>query len=183
MRERNLKINIGGISRSRKALFSRSGIDLAGWREALDSGEEISPSALKEAVISMNIFNSVFVDCTASAEIAGLYESLFNHGVSVVAANKIAASSDYDMYRKLKETARHRNVKFLFETNVGAGTGFFRARPTHRPLRKGCNPQARNSFQGSRLQSKSGRCGRAPFHSTGVLRLLHGGVLVQTSVP
>ena len=121
MRERNLKINIVGISRSRKALFSRSGIDLAGWREALDSGEEISPSALKEAVISMNIFNSVFVDCTASAEIAGLYESLFNHGVSVVAANKIAASSDYDMYRKLKETARHRNVKFLFETNVGAG--------------------------------------------------------------
>ena len=121
MRERNLKINIVGISRSRKAIFSRAGIDLGHWREELDAGEDITPSKLKEEIVSMNIFNSVFVDCTASADIAGLYEDLFNHGVSVVAANKIAASSDYEMYRTLKETAIRRNVKFLFETNVGAG--------------------------------------------------------------
>lgn len=119
--ERNLKINIVGISRSRKAIFSRAGIDLGHWREELDAGEDITPSKLKEKIVSMNIFNSVFVDCTASADIAGLYEDLFNHGVSVVAANKIAASSDYEMYRTLKETAIRRNVKFLFETNVGAG--------------------------------------------------------------
>ena len=35
--------------------------------------------------------------------------------------NKIAASSDYDNYLDLKKTARERGVKFLFETNVGAG--------------------------------------------------------------
>ena len=69
----------------------------------------------------MNIFNSVFVDCTASADIAALYPTLLNHNINVVAANKIAASSSYDNYRLLKDTALLRGVKFLFETNVGAG--------------------------------------------------------------
>ena len=122
MKERNLKINVVGIARSSKAVFNRAGIDISGdWRSLLAAGEDINPEKLRQEVIGMNIFNSVFVDCTASAEIAALYEEFFNHGISVVAANKIAASSDYEMYRKLKEIARHRNVKFLFETNVGAG--------------------------------------------------------------
>ena len=82
---------------------------------------EITPGRLRDEIIRMNIFNPVFVDCTASSEIAALYEDLFNAGVSVVAANKIAASSDYDNYLRLKHTALRRNVKFLFETNVGAG--------------------------------------------------------------
>jgi len=69
----------------------------------------------------MNIFNAVFVDCTASADIASLYEELMSKNISVVTANKIAASSSYDNYHKLKETARKTGVKFLFETNVGAG--------------------------------------------------------------
>ena len=69
----------------------------------------------------MNIFNSVFVDCTASDAVAGLYKDFFEHGISVVAANKVAASSDYDNYAALKALALKRNVKFLFETNVGAG--------------------------------------------------------------
>ena len=69
----------------------------------------------------MNIFNSVFVDCTASEEVAGVYQTLLEHNVNVVAANKVAASGNYESYRKLKETAMRRGVKFLFETNVGAG--------------------------------------------------------------
>lgn len=117
----NLKINIVGIARSSHGLFDRNGIDLSTYQEALKTGTELTPQKLKEAVIGMNIFNSVFVDCTASAEIAALYEEFFLHGVSVVTANKIAASSDFAAYRKLKETAHRRNVKFLFETNVGAG--------------------------------------------------------------
>ena len=72
-------------------------------------------------ILKMNIFNSVFVDCTASADIAALYPVLLNHNINVVAANKIAASSSYDNYRLLKDTALLRGVKFLFETNVGAG--------------------------------------------------------------
>lgn len=120
-RKRNLKINVVGISRSTKAVFDRNGIDLNKWKETLAEGIEINPSKLKEEILGMNIFNAVFVDCTASAEVAALYEDFFNHGISVVAANKIAASSDYQNYRNLKKTARRRNVKFLFETNVGAG--------------------------------------------------------------
>ena len=69
----------------------------------------------------MNIFNSVFVDCTASADIASLYKDILQHNISVVAANKIAASSAYENYRELKTIARQRGVKYLFETNVGAG--------------------------------------------------------------
>ena len=120
-RDWNLKVNVVGIARSNRGCFDRQGFDLSHWQEALKQGAPLTPQLLKEAVIGMNIFNSVFVDCTASAEIAELYEDFFNHGISVVAANKIAASSDYAAYRKLKETAHRRNVKFLFETNVGAG--------------------------------------------------------------
>ena len=118
---RNLKINVVGIARSKKAIFDRNGIDLSGWKDALAAGKDITPASLKEEVISMNIFNAVFVDCTASEEVASLYEDFFNHGISVVAANKIAASSDYQNYRNLKKTARRRGVKYLFETNAGAG--------------------------------------------------------------
>ena len=84
-------------------------------------GESVTPARIKERVIAMNIFNAVFVDCTASADIAALYGDFFEHGISVVAANKIAASSDYGNYLALKQTSRKRGVKFLFETNVGAG--------------------------------------------------------------
>ena len=119
--ENNLKINIVGIARSTKAIFDRNGLDLSTWRETLKGGEDITPARLKDEVIGMNIFNSVFVDCTASADIAALYADFFNHGINVVAANKIAASSEYANYHLLKETARSRGVKYLFEANVGAG--------------------------------------------------------------
>ena len=122
MRTRGLKINIVGISRSTKAVFDRGGIDPENWQERLQQdGIPVNPQRLKEEVLGMNIFNSVFVDCTASAEIAALYGDFFEHGISVVAANKIAASADYAEYRRLKDLARKRGVKWLFETNVGAG--------------------------------------------------------------
>jgi Homoserine dehydrogenase len=121
MKDRNLKINVVGIARSVKGIFNRDGIDLSDCKEALKNGIDLTPEKLKDEVIGMNIFNSVFVDCTASEKVAALYEDFFNHGISVVAANKIAASSDYPKYRNLKDTARRRGAKFLFETNVGAG--------------------------------------------------------------
>ncbi len=122
MATRGLKINIVGICRSRTAVFDRGGIDPAAWQERLQSdGIPIDPQRLRDEVLGMNIFNSVFVDCTASADIAALYGDFFDHGISVVAANKIAASSDYAEYRRLKDLARKRGVKWLFETNVGAG--------------------------------------------------------------
>lgn len=122
MRTHRLKLNVVGIASSHKALFSREGIDLANYRELLASdGIESNPSRLLDGVVGMNIFNSVFVDCTASREVAGLYQELLEHNINVVAANKVAASNSYESYRRLKETALSRGVKFLYETNVGAG--------------------------------------------------------------
>lgn len=121
MDEHNLKINVVGIARSVKGLFNRDGLDLDNWQEKLEDGIPITPDKLRDEVIGMNIFNSVFVDCTASQEIAALYEDFLSKGVSVVAANKIAASSSYANYKRLKEISRNQGVKFLFETNVGAG--------------------------------------------------------------
>ena len=121
MRENNLKINVVGIARSTKGIFDREGIDLDGYKEKLENGIALDLDRLKEEVIGMNIFNSVFVDCTASPEVASLYKDFFEHGISVVAANKVAASSAYENYASLKALALKRGVKFLFETNVGAG--------------------------------------------------------------
>ena len=122
MKQNGLRLNVVGIANSKKAIFSREGIDLDHYKEILnEKGEASNPQHLCDEIVKMNIFNSVFVDCTASPQVAALYETLMNNNVSVVAANKEAASSSYENYITLKETARHRDVKFLFETNVGAG--------------------------------------------------------------
>ncbi len=116
-----LKLNVVGVASSHNAIYSRDGIDLDHYKEQLEASEPSDPDKLRDTILSMNIFNAVFVDCTASKEIAALYQSLLDHNVSIVAANKIAASSGYDDYTHLKETALRRGIKFLFETNVGAG--------------------------------------------------------------
>ncbi len=118
---RRLKLNVVGIASSTKAVFNREGIDLDNYRELLDRADSSDTERLRNEVVSMNIFNSVFVDCTASKEVASLYQEFLEHNISVIAANKIAASSDYDSYLRLKKTALARGVKFRFETNVGAG--------------------------------------------------------------
>jgi aspartokinase/homoserine dehydrogenase 1 len=121
-RERGLKLNVVGIADGHHAMFLREGLDLTDYREKLKTeGMPSSPQVLHDEIIGMNIFNSVFVDCTASADVAALYKDFLQHNISVVAANKIAASSAYAVYNELKQTARQRGVKFLFETNVGAG--------------------------------------------------------------
>ena len=122
MQERGLKLNVVGIANGHQALFDRDGLDLSNYRALLDEkGTASSPQIIRDEVIGMNIFNSVFVDCTANADVASLYKDLLENNVSVVAANKIAASSSYANYTELKRIARNRGVKFLFETNVGAG--------------------------------------------------------------
>ena len=121
MVERGLKLNVVGIASGHYAVFDRDGIDLTNYRETLKAGGESNLDRLKSEVIGMNIFNSVFVDCTASDDVATLYKDFLNHNISVVAANKVAASSQYENYKELKQTARRRGVKYLFETNVGAG--------------------------------------------------------------
>ena len=119
--ERNgLKLNVVGIASSKAAIFDRDGIDLSNYREQLKAPEAQGKN-LRDEVIGMNIFNSVFVDCTASRDVAALYQTFLEHNISVIAANKIAASGNYADYLRLKQTARQRGVWFRYETNVGAG--------------------------------------------------------------
>ncbi|MGQ7871247.1 bifunctional aspartate kinase/homoserine dehydrogenase I [Sunxiuqinia sp. sy24] len=122
LKEKHLKLKLVGVANSRKMLLNRDGIAIDGYKERLDTeGQTSGLEAYKQAVIDMNIYNSVFVDCTASNDAADLYEDLLNANVSIVTANKVAASSEYENYLKLKKVAKQKGIKFLFETNVGAG--------------------------------------------------------------
>lgn len=122
MVQNGLKLNVVGIASSKKMLFVREGIDLENYRENLNTnGLDASAAKICQEVLQMNIFNSVFVDCTANQDIAALYQALLENNTSVVAANKLAASSSFKNYNTLKEISRRKGVKFLFETNVGAG--------------------------------------------------------------
>ena len=108
MKERGLKLNVVGIARGSRAMFDREGLDLENYKERLNKADKSNLQILKDEIIGMNIFNSVFVDCTASSDIAGLYKDFLNHNISVVAANKIEASSKFENYLELKQTARKR---------------------------------------------------------------------------
>nr|WP_319398160.1 bifunctional aspartate kinase/homoserine dehydrogenase I [uncultured Carboxylicivirga sp.] len=116
-----LSIRVAGIANSRQMLFKDRGLDLD---TAADQLKEASPGSIDkfvDQIIANNMSNSVFVDCSASPLVAEQYLKLLQNNVSVVTANKIASSSDYETYKKLKTTAVEKGVKYLFETNVGAG--------------------------------------------------------------
>lgn len=120
--QNQLRINVVGIANGRKALFNRDGIKLDDfYSDLMTNGIKSSPQIIRNEILEMNIFNSVFVDCTASPDVSDLYSQLMSNNVSIVTANKIAASSSLDNYNSLKDIARTNGVKFLFETNVGAG--------------------------------------------------------------
>ncbi|MCQ2233815.1 MAG: bifunctional aspartate kinase/homoserine dehydrogenase I [Paludibacteraceae bacterium] len=122
MNQNRLKVRVIGIADVNSYILDRDGIDLTKYRELLQTeGKPSTPEALKNALIDLNIYNCVFVDCTASGGIAGIYKELLSHNINVVCANKIAASSEFNNYIELKNIARKKGVKYLFETNVGAG--------------------------------------------------------------
>ncbi|PZR25977.1 MAG: bifunctional aspartate kinase/homoserine dehydrogenase I [Citrobacter freundii] len=115
-----LQVRIIGISNSRKMLLREEGIDLNKWKDELENGESASIENFVDGIISRNLRNSIFVDVTANDKVAGVYDQLLQKSISVVACNKIAASSAYVQYKKLKDLANEFNCQFLFETNVGA---------------------------------------------------------------
>jgi len=122
LKEKHLKVKLTGVANSKKMFFAREGINIARYMEKLSNSKlKSSLEGFVENMTNLNMYNSVFVDCTASGEVAGLYEKILSSNISVVAANKVAASSAYSNYMNLKNTAKRKGVKFLFETNVGAG--------------------------------------------------------------
>lgn len=122
LKEKHLNIKLTGIANSKKMVFEREGIEISSYKQSLENSNKISSlQGFADEVKAMNIYNSVFVDCTASDHVAALYKQILSANISVVTANKVAASSDYDNYAELKKIAKRKGAKFLFETNVGAG--------------------------------------------------------------
>lgn len=121
--QKNLRlyIRVVGIANSKKMLFNEKGIDLKNWKELLQNADEMNLAEFVKTIQTKNLRNSVFVDATANENVASHYAEILEKSVSIVACNKIAASSSFDYYEKLKNLARESNVHFLFETNVGAG--------------------------------------------------------------
>ncbi len=118
----NIVVRVTGLANSKKMLLNPEGIDLDGWQEKVeDSSEIFEKEALIQQISELNLRNSVFVDCTANYEIASVYKTALENNINVVTANKIACSSDYELYQELKSICLKNNVKFLYETNVGAG--------------------------------------------------------------
>jgi len=117
-----LEINVAGISNSRKMLFDDEGISLSEWKDDLNTSQQ--KAEMEEFVsnmIEMNLPNSVFVDNTASKEVPAYYKQILSANISVVTPNKVATSSSYESYLELKQIAKSKGIKFLYETNVGAG--------------------------------------------------------------
>jgi aspartokinase/homoserine dehydrogenase 1 len=120
-RQMRLQLRVVGLSNSRKMIFKEEGVDPAKWKEQLDEGETANLEKFTEEIANRNLRNSIFVDITANDKVANVYDQLLQKSISVVACNKIAASSGYANYKKLKDLAGEYNCQFLFETNVGAG--------------------------------------------------------------
>jgi aspartokinase/homoserine dehydrogenase 1 len=116
-----LQVRVVGIANSKKTITKNEGIDLASWEGLLADGDNSDIEQFADAIIEKNLRNSVFVDVTASDKVAQVYERLLQKTVSVVACNKIACSSSYLHYKRLKDLSNEFNASFLFETNVGAG--------------------------------------------------------------
>jgi aspartokinase/homoserine dehydrogenase 1 len=116
-----LQIRVVGIANSKKSILKDEGIDLSNWENLLAKSSGSDINQFTNAIVEKNLRNSVFVDVTASEQVAEVYERLLQKAISVVACNKIACSSAYSRYKKLKELSNEFNASFLFETNVGAG--------------------------------------------------------------
>ena len=121
---RNIALNIvvAGIGDIDHMVFNAKGLSLSAWREDLAKAtDKMDLKAFVDRMTAMNLTNSIFVDATGNKKIVDLYESVFNASISIVTPNKIANSSPYEIYAKLRRSAEAHGVKFLYETNVGAG--------------------------------------------------------------
>ncbi|HPW64455.1 MAG TPA: bifunctional aspartate kinase/homoserine dehydrogenase I, partial [Cyclobacteriaceae bacterium] len=121
-KQNHLEVQVVGIANSKKMLFNEDGLTLeTAVNQMKESGEEMNLNAFFGNMIAMNLSNSIFVDCTSSEAVTEFYESILSSNISIVTPNKKANSGTYQKYQTLKSAAFKRGVKFLYETNVGAG--------------------------------------------------------------
>ncbi len=117
----HLDIRVVGLANSKKMIFEYEGIDLSNWQDHLQNGISMKSTLFVEKMAELNLRNSIFIDNTATGEIPDLYLDILKKSISIVTPNKVAASSDYQYYTRIKNTALRYRAQFLFETNVGAG--------------------------------------------------------------
>jgi aspartokinase/homoserine dehydrogenase 1 len=120
---KNLRLNVRvvGLAKSRNKIFDEAGIELPNAENLLENAPLMNMSEFTDLILEKNLRNSIFVDVTANAEVVEVYPKLLQKSISIIACNKIAASSDYAKYKQLKDLSREFGTAFLFETNVGAG--------------------------------------------------------------
>ena len=117
-----MEIKIVGLSNSKKMVFDENGVDLRNWKTTLNRiGRKADISTFVSKMKNMNLSNTIFVDNTANETVAHFYESILESSISISTPNKIATSSSYLQYLRLKNIAAKRGVQFVYETNVGAG--------------------------------------------------------------
>ncbi len=121
LEEMRLNLRVVGVANSRRAILASEGVDLAVYKDELPAADETDVAAFTDAIIEQNLRNSIFVDITASPAVVETYPKLLAKAVSVIACNKIAASSEFEKYSHLRDLAREFSANFFFETNVGAG--------------------------------------------------------------
>ncbi len=119
---KRLNLRLIGLTNTRKMVFDEDGIDLSAWSDTLeDTGDVADLTGFAERLVELNLTNSIFVDCSASVEVAALYEQLLAESVAVSTPNKVATASAYSRYINLKRLAADNSTVFAYETNVGAG--------------------------------------------------------------
>jgi aspartokinase/homoserine dehydrogenase 1 len=122
LKDHKLKINIVGMANSKKMIFDEEGLPLENWKKNLiENGEDGSISGFVDRMVQFNLSNSVFSDCTSSMEVVNAYEQILRQSVSIATPNKLASSGELSLFKKLKALAVKNDIKFLYETNVGAG--------------------------------------------------------------
>jgi len=127
-----IKINLIGAANYDKMIFSQEGLDPIKVKNMLtapgkvEGTEQIEPgakgaSAFVEKMASFNLPNSCFCDCTASEDIANLYEKILHYSIPIVTPNKKANSGALDYYERLTSYSRERGIPYYYECTVGAG--------------------------------------------------------------
>ena len=120
LKNHRIKIKVAGLANSRTMLLKEEGVDLSNWQEALKAGTSSNIDDYIQKIITKNLKHTIFVDATANERVAHTYSALLQKNIAIVACNKIACSSQYANYKKLKDLTTEYNAQFLFETNVGA---------------------------------------------------------------
>ena len=117
-----LEIRVAGIGNIDGMVFQVEGLEVSDWQSCIEkSGQKMNLDMFVRSMLELNLPNSVFVDATGIETIVDYYEEILGSAISIVTPNKIANSGPFSRYQKLRECTATHGVKFLYETNVGAG--------------------------------------------------------------